>query len=129
MSRRIFTLPLRSLAPIQPQRVCQQRFLATQVPEVDLTRNYKDLRPSELLSEPLPQRKIPDQYLIHVNAEQLPIAEQEQWEKVTPHKKIVGVVVSHGKMDRTVKVKVAGQQFNRRIKKVCCDYGLGCCII
>lgn len=48
----------------------------------------------------------------------MPIEEQELWEKVEPHKKIVGVVVSHGKIDKTVRVRLAGQRWNQRIKKV-----------
>lgn len=118
MSQRALTLPIRTLSShaLKPHWTCR-RCLATQTQSAAKV-DYRKLTPHELLSRPLPQAKIPDHYLQHVNAELLPISEQEQWEKVTPHKKTVGVVVSHGKMDKTVRVRVAGQRWNQAIKKV-----------
>ncbi|KAI5364047.1 Putative ribosomal protein S17/S11 [Septoria linicola] len=117
MSQRALNTSVRTLAAkiAKPQWICQ-RCLATQSQPAGKT-DYRKLAPAELLSKPLPQARIPDHYLQHVNAETLPIGEQEQWEKVTPHKKTVGVVVSHGKMDKTVRVRVAGQRWNTSIKK------------
>lgn len=113
MSKRglTLTLPIRTL-PSTGLRRC----LATQTSPAAKV-DYRSLAPEEVLSRPLKQTAIPAHYLQHVNAESLPISEQEQWEKVTPHKKTVGVVVSHGKMDKTVRVKVAGQRWNKAIKK------------
>ncbi|CAK1367235.1 unnamed protein product [Cercospora beticola] len=115
MSQHALRIPLRNVASksSKPQWICQ-RCLATQAQPSTV---YQKLPTADLLSRQLPQRKLPDQYLSHVNAETLPISEQEQWEKVAPHKKIVGVVVSHGKMDKTVRVRVAGQRWNNKIKK------------
>lgn len=116
MSQHALRIPLRNVASksLKAQWICQ-RCLATQAQPSTV---YQRLPTADLLSRQLPQRKLPDQYLSHVNAETLPISEQEQWEKVAPHKKIVGVVVSHGKMDKTVRVRVAGQRWNNKIKKV-----------
>ena len=118
MSQRALSLPIRTLSSkaVKPQWICR-RCLATQTSSSAKV-DYRNLAPEELLSRPLKQKAIPAHYLQHVNAESLPISEQEQWEKVTPHKKTVGVVVSHGKMDKTVRVKVAGQRWNKAIKKV-----------
>lgn len=70
------------------------------------------------LKKMLPQKRIPDQYLLHSTSEILHVKEKKQRELLKPHKKIVGVVVSAGKMDKTVKVRIATQIWNTRIKKV-----------
>lgn len=70
------------------------------------------------LKKPLQQQRIPIAYLQHSKSEVLHTKEKEQRENTEPHKRIVGVVVSAGKMHKTVKVRVAGQKWNRRIKKV-----------
>ncbi|KAF7197328.1 37S ribosomal protein S17, mitochondrial [Pseudocercospora fuligena] len=118
MSQRAFSLPIRTIATkaVKPQWICR-RCLATQQSSLTASEKYSKGRTSELLSTQLPQKHLPPQVLSHVNAESLPINEQEQWEKVEPHKKIVGVVVSHGKMDKTVRVRIAAQRWNQRIKK------------
>ncbi|KAM3413988.1 hypothetical protein BST61_g10652 [Cercospora zeina] len=117
MSQHALRVPLWTVASKswKPQWTCQ-RCLATQTQPAARI-DYQKLSTQDLLSRPLPQRKIPDQYLTHVKAKTLPVSEQEQWEKVAPHKKTVGVVVSHGKLNKTVKVRVAGQRWNNRIKK------------
>lgn len=119
MSQRAFSLPIRTIATkaVKPQWICR-RCLATQQSNSTPSEKYSKGRTSELLSTQLQQKHLPPQVLSHVNAQSLPINEQEQWEKVEPHKKIVGVVVSHGKMDKTVRVRVAAQRWNQRIKKV-----------
>lgn len=59
------------------------------------------------------------QYLQHSTSEIVPKGEKEQREQTVQHKKIIGVVVSSGKMDKTVTVRVGGQTWNKRIGKVC----------
>ena len=74
-------------------------------------------RTDRLLKVPLPH-PVPEQHLQHTTADYLP--EEQLWarSRTRPHKKIVGVVVSAGKMDKTVKVRVAGQRWEPRIRKV-----------
>ena len=70
------------------------------------------------LKKPL-AHKIPVAYLQHSTSELLHEQEKSQRSETVPHKKIVGVVVSSGKMQKTVKVRVTNQKWNKRIKKVC----------
>lgn len=71
-----------------------------------------------MLKKPLGQKAIPTAYLQHSKAEHLHINEKAQREQTVPHKQIIGVVVSHGKMDKTVKVRIGKQTWNQRIGKV-----------
>lgn len=71
-----------------------------------------------LLKKPLNQPRIPQQYLTHSTADHLHEEEKKQRENTKAHKRIVGVVVRSGRMDKTVTVRIAGQQWNKRIKKV-----------
>jgi len=61
---------------------------------------------------------IPIQHLQHSTSELLPAQEKEQRARTVAHKDIVGVVVSAGKMDKTVKVRVPGQRWEKKIGKV-----------
>lgn len=61
---------------------------------------------------------IPIQYLQHSTSDLLPAQEKEQRARTVAHKEIVGVVVSAGKMDKTVKVRVPGQRWEKKIGKV-----------
>lgn len=79
---------------------------------------YRLNRRDFLLKKPLGQDRIPTAYLQHSTAKHLHINEKAQREKTVPHKQIIGVVVSHGKMDRTVKVRIGKQTWNPRIGKV-----------
>lgn len=81
---------------------------------------YRLIRADFLLKKPLDQPRIPTQYLTHSTAEYLNDKEKEQREHTKTHKKIEGVVVRSGRMDKTVTVRIAGQQYNKRIKKVGC---------
>ncbi|EME42655.1 hypothetical protein DOTSEDRAFT_89986 [Dothistroma septosporum NZE10] len=83
---------------------------------------YRLTRRDFLLKKPLGQAKIPPAYLQHSTAEHLHINEKAQREQTVPHKDIVGVVVSHGKMDRTVKVRLGKQTWNPRIGKYFKDH-------
>lgn len=58
------------------------------------------------------------QYLQHSTSDILPEGEKAQREQTVLHKRIIGVVVSSGKMDKTVTVRVGGQTWNKRIGKV-----------
>ena len=57
---------------------------------------YQLLKSDRLLKTPLPQARIPRQYLTHSTSEILHENEKAQRELVTRHKPIVGVVVSSG---------------------------------
>lgn len=82
-------------------------------------RSYRLSKTDFHLKKPLPQ-KIPIQYLQHSTSDLLHHHEKEQRERAPgPHKEIVGVVVSAGKMDKTVKVRVPGQRWEARVGKVC----------
>lgn len=80
-------------------------------------RDYRLTKTDFYLKKGLPQ-VIPHQYLQHSKSDLLPPAEKEQRDKTEGHKRIVGVVVSAGKMDKTVRVQVPGKVWNKRIKKV-----------
>lgn len=141
MSRRAVSLPFRSLSSssntfsAQAQWTCR-RCMATQVPPqsdsapstYDPTlpysqrvgpdgQPYRLTKTDRLLKKVLKQR-IPVQYLQHSTSEILPPGEKEQREQTVQHKRVVGVVVSSGKMDKTVTVRVGGQTWNKRIGKV-----------
>jgi small subunit ribosomal protein S17 len=59
------------------------------------------------------------QYLQHSTSDALHTDEKVQREKAPPvTRRIVGVVVSAGRMHKTVKVRVPGQEWNRKIGKV-----------
>lgn len=121
--------------PLNPQWVCR-RCLATQTetsstpippaaeaPDYDPSlpasqRTYRLNKTDFNLKKPLKQRKINDQYLQHSTSDLLHDNEKKLREKTVPHKKVIGVVVSAGKMQKTVKVRVAGQEWNKRIGKV-----------
>lgn len=123
MSQRALSLPIRTLvseATKSPSQWICRRCLSgkAKIPKIHTEKDFSQIPLSELFSKPLAQRHLPPQRLQYVDAERLPINEQEQWEKVGPHKKIVGVVVSHGKMDKTVRVRVGAQRWDKRIKKV-----------
>jgi small subunit ribosomal protein S17 len=45
-------------------------------------------------------------------------SEKAMREEQVKHKKLVGVVVNSGKMDKTVTVRINGQKWNARIRKV-----------
>lgn len=80
-------------------------------------RDYRLTKTDVYLKQPLPHA-IPPQYLMHSTSEILHESEKAQREKFTGgHKRIVGVVVSAGKMNKTVKVRVAGKTWNKRVKK------------
>lgn len=81
-------------------------------------RDYSLSKSDYYLKRPLPQA-IPPQYLQHSTSDLLHFTERAQREKVSPpHKPLVGVVVSAGKMDKTVKVRIPRMEWNGRIKKV-----------
>lgn len=129
MDQRIFQLPIRVLRTSRSTTsnwVCK-RCLATQV---DLSSNPTSisLTPSavhdsshgdtdDILRRALPHT-VPTQYLQHSRSTHLPEAEQAIRAKITPHKKIVGVVVRAGKMHKTVTVRIPYQKWNKRIGKV-----------
>ena len=74
-------------------------------------RDYRLTKADYYLKKPLPHA-IPVQYLLYST-------EKEQRVKTIAHKPIVGVVVSSGKMQKTVRARVPYQQWNKRLKKVC----------
>jgi small subunit ribosomal protein S17 len=140
MSRRAASLPIRSLASAntfsaQTQWTCR-RCIATQPPlqadspppTYDPTLPFAQrigpdgqpysLTPTDRVLKKVLKQRIPVQYLQHSTSEILPAAEKEQREQTVLHKKVVGVVVSSGKMDKTVTVRVGGQTWNKRIGKV-----------
>jgi len=148
MSRRAVTLPLRLVsAPKQqpPQPWTCRRCLATQATSTTSTPSdstsppppgYGDPRlpaseridpatgrptplseVDRLLKKPLRQL-IPPQYLEHSTVEWLHENERAQRERTRVHRKIVGVVVSTGKMAKTVKVRVPTQRWEPKIGKV-----------
>ena len=146
MSSRTLVLPVRSLSrqTHHTQWICR-RCLATQQtssptissPEPPPQRILKD--PSETstydatlpssqrdyrltktdfhLKKPL-SHKIPRQYLQHSTSELLHQNEKKEREKAIAHKRIMGVVVSAGKMEKTVKVRCPGRRWEGKIGKV-----------
>lgn len=126
MSQRALTLPLRTRA-FQSAWICR-RCLATQTevtpssssePPIPSQPPAGDLTHSEkILSRQLPHR-IPNQYLQHSTSEHLnPIEKTHRDEGVEKHKEIRGVVVSAGLMDKTVRVRIPGRRWNKKIGKV-----------
>jgi small subunit ribosomal protein S17 len=84
-------------------------------------RDYRLTTTDFYLKKALPHR-IPQQYLQYSNSDLLhPIerAVRDEAKQQLTHSDLRGVVVSSGKMDRTVKVRVPGQTWNRKIQKVC----------
>ena len=81
-------------------------------------RTYRLTKIDFNLKKPL-AHKIPVAYLQHSTSEILPEHEKTQRAETVPHKKIVGVVVRSGTMQRTVKVRITSQKWNKTIKKVC----------
>lgn len=79
---------------------------------------YPLTKTDRVLKKVLKQPRIPVQYLQHSTSEILPESEKAQREQTVQHKKIIGVVVNSGKMDKTVTVRVGGQTWNKRIGKV-----------
>ncbi|KAK5168961.1 uncharacterized protein LTR77_006270 [Saxophila tyrrhenica] len=99
----------------------QQKKDADEASEYDPTllssqRDYRLTTTDFYLKRGLPQR-IPDQYLAHSTSPILAAEERKQRETVQGHKRLVGVVVSSGKMDKTVKVRLPKQRWNKRIHK------------
>ena len=129
MAQRPFTLSLRALSgqrTRQAQWVCS-RCLATQSTPLNapLQQHASTVNRSieETLGTPL-AHNIPIQHLQHSTSDVLHADEQAQREKAVVHKKIVGVVVSAGRMHKTVKVRVPGQDWNKKIGKVSTPYPL-----
>lgn len=148
MSRRAVVLPLRlasAVKPQTPQWICR-RCLATQATSTPSSSSGSATAPpppiygdprlpaseridpasgrptplsevNRLLKKPLPQL-IPPQHLEHSTVEWLHDNEKAQRDRTRPHRKIVGVVVSTGKMAKTVKVRVPGQRWEPKIGKV-----------
>lgn len=132
MSKRALTLPLRARG-FQSAWICR-RCLATQAESVPSSNSEAPIasqRPTraevrETLSRPLPHR-IPTQYLQHSISEHLdPIEKTQRDEHVEKHKEIRGVVVSAGLMDKTVRVRVPGRRWNKKIGKVLSKYWTPC---
>lgn len=129
MSKRALTLPLRASRP-RPQWICR-RCMATQ-PETYAPPPIDPLPPAadgpgqdhlnkmnSLLSRRLPHRIHP-QYLMHSTSDKLnAAAKAERDAHIEKHKDIRGVVVSAGLMDKTVRVRVPGKRWNKKIGKVC----------
>ena len=69
------------------------------------------------LKKPIGQ-VIPPQYLQHSTSEILHEQEQVQRAKVEGHRNLIGVVVSAGKMAKTVKVRIDGRRWEAKIGKV-----------
>ncbi|KAI7460347.1 glycosyl transferase, partial [Hortaea werneckii] len=78
--------------------------------------HYRLTKTDWYLKKGLPHA-IPPQYLQHSTASHLAHEERLQREKTQEHREILGVVVSSGKMDRTVKVRLPGQRFERKVGK------------
>lgn len=124
MAQRAFVLPIRALSKQSTrsaQWVCT-RCLATQTTTLNSssspTRYPLDQRRiDDTLSKPL-AHSIPVQYLQHSTSDALNPDEKVQREKASKHRPITGVVVSAGRMHKTVKVRVPGQEWNKKIGKV-----------
>ena len=141
MSQRALTLPLRPRFP-RPQWICR-RCLATEVDattpsadpipppsETPLPSAVKPLgrtrqkpspltgnAPERFLATRLPHR-IPPQYLQHSTSDDLNSEEKKEREQAEKHSEIRGVVVSAGLMDKTVRVRVPGRRWNKKLGKV-----------
>ena len=122
MAQRAIILPIRALSRphSRPAQWICSRCLATQ----SATINSSSPPPSsskantrEALSKRL-AHDIPIQYLQHSTSNALHPEEQAQREKAEAHRRIVGVVVSSGRMRKTVKVRIPGKEWNKKIGKV-----------
>jgi hypothetical protein len=83
-------------------------------------RDYRLTTTDFYLKKALPQR-LPDQHLLYSTSDLLQETEARQREFLQSRKqpkKQIAVVVSAGKMDKTVKVKVPGRRWNKKIHKV-----------
>lgn len=150
MSRPAYTLAFRSGVRVQRAPWLCRRCLATQASSSssrDATVGLSPLSPDEIteasselaalssptaqqprprwvglknLSQPLPHR-LPPAYLRLCDPQALTPEEREHQKRVPASKTIRGVVVSAGKMDKTVKMRVAGQRWNKKIGKVRVD--------
>lgn len=140
MSQRALTLPLRTRIVRSPW-ICR-RCLATQAdtapsPPIDNAFSRADTAPAPPIDDTFPQagrpfetprknpilaaklaHRIPSQYLQHSTSDDLNLEEKQDRDKAKKHKEIRGVVVSAGMMDKTVRVRVPGRRWNRRIGKV-----------
>lgn len=111
-------------SPMSPSAVLQKKSPAT-AEAYDPTlptsqRDYRLKKSDFYLKKPIPQR-IPFQYLVNSTSPILPKEERlarEQAKLAHKPKRLVGVVVSSGKMDKTVKVRLPGQRWNKKIHKV-----------
>lgn len=145
MSRRVLSLPLRTRY-VQPTWTCRRCLTieadttgAPPPPFESHGETYEPLLPSirkdigrspfdnlELRrpaerkprTGPVLPHRIPPQYLQHCDDQYLNKAEREERAQLTVHKDIRGVVVSAGLMDKTVRVRVPGRTWNRKIGKV-----------
>lgn len=112
------TVPQASPSPDSQQKSAYDPSLpAAQRTDPATGRPYR-LSPTDfLLKKGLPH-PIPTQLLQHSSSELLNPHEQEARARTVGHREIVGVVVSAGKMNKTVKVRVAGQRWEKKIGKV-----------
>lgn len=137
MSARTLSLPIRALSrpqlAQQAERYTCQRCLSTtttQAQDAQLTpvgynpsltasqRDYSLTTTDRLVKRILPHTVRP-QMLQHVDPTKLHGRERDAAEKIGKHKEIVGVVVRTGRMDKTVRVRVAGRRYEPKIGKVC----------
>ncbi|KAK6431631.1 hypothetical protein LTR95_012208 [Oleoguttula sp. CCFEE 5521] len=81
-------------------------------------RQYPLTSTDRILKRPLPgTHHIRPQLLMHVDPTKLHSSDRARQGKNAAHKKIVGVVVRTGRMDKTVTVRIPGQRWDGRIKK------------
>ncbi|KAK6420977.1 hypothetical protein LTR95_016875 [Oleoguttula sp. CCFEE 5521] len=136
MSTPTFALPLRLLSrhrvQDKAQHICRRclSLQSTQTttpsptpPNYDVSlsfsaRQYPLTSTDRALKRPLPgTHHIRPQLLMHVDPTKLHSSDRARQEKNAAHKKIVGVVVRTGRMDKTVTVRIPGQRWDGRIKK------------
>lgn len=90
-------------------------------------RDYRLKNSDFYLKKAIPQR-IPFQYLVHSTSPILAKEERlarEQAKTAHKPKRLVGVVVSSGKMHKTVKVRLPAQRWNNKIHKVgLCNFSI-----
>ena len=137
MSRPALTLPLRLAClprTLTPAPRISRRWLSTEISaeqDPPLTSiptpssptpaapSSKPLTPLEAaLRRPLRKHRIPIQHLQHSTSTDLPADEEAQRDDTVPHTAIRGVVVSAGKMHKTVKVRLPSRRWEPRIGKV-----------
>ncbi|OQN99695.1 hypothetical protein B0A48_14465 [Cryoendolithus antarcticus] len=136
MSNPAVTLPLRSAFKSRAsggiQKICR-RCLSLQPsqsstppnpppnynPSLPFSARQYPLTPTDrALKRPLPgTHHIRPQLLMHVDPAKLHSSDRARQEKNAAHKKIVGVVVRTGRMDKTATVRIPGQRWDGRIKK------------